>query len=191
MNYIDENGEEKEIKEKPQEASAEMKIPEDSVLARLVAPHELKSRQVTKEDIDCVVNDSKILYEICFTVFGPYHGAYAMHHSQIDAKDPLNFFVTADRQIIINPVITRHTNYTVDSKEGCVTFPNSIWEIVPRWHKIEVEYITIMSDPDNEGKFKFSNVIAEDWSGKDAKIFQHEFDHGEGKYIYTQDKIKD
>ena len=180
-----------DVKIESEDLPVAVELPEGSSLKRLVPPHKKESRLVIEEDVERVVEETKILHAICFESFGMYHGAYAMHHSQIDDKDPLNFFVTAERKIIINPVIKRHVNYTVDSKEGCVTYPGRDQAVVQRWHKIDVEYVTIMTDPDNSEKFKLSSVIEESWSGFDAKVFQHEFDHGNAKYIHSQDEIKD
>lgn len=159
-------------------------FPENSPLKRLVLPHEKVSRLVTEADLERVVEEVKILHAICFESYGPYHGAFAMHHSQIDDKDPLNFFVTAEREIIINPVIVRHSNYTIDSTEGCVTYPGLKQVVVQRWHKCDVEYVTIMTDTENKDKFKLSSKIEASWSGMDAKVFQHEFDHGNAIYIH-------
>ena len=153
-------------------------------LARLVKPHSKKSRQVTDKDIKRVVEEAKILHEICFLPTGKYNGAYAMHHSQIDDKDPLSLFVTASHKIIINPVITRHSGYTVDSKEGCVTFPDKEQVVVQRWQKMDLDFVTIMVDPENEKKFKLSSIMHGSLSGPEAFIFQHEIGHGDAEYIY-------
>lgn len=164
--------------------SIKMDLPEDSVLKIVVKPHLKKSRGVKDEDINTVVKDSKILYELCFTSSGLFNGAFAMHHSQINDKDPLDFFVTADRKIVVNPVVLKHSNYTTDSKEGCMSFPDKPQRIVPRWHKMEVEYQTIMVDPENKDGFKLSSKIQESLAGKDSFVWQHEIDHSKGIFIY-------
>lgn len=144
---------------------------------KIVPPHKIIARLVTEKDIERVIEDTKVMYEICLT------GAYAMHHSQINESDPLSFFVTSNRKIIINPQITNQTKVMIDGLEGCLTFMKP-WINIPRSNKIEVEYVTIMTDPNDSTKFKFSSIIKEDFSGMEARIFQHEFDHGESKYIY-------
>lgn len=161
-----------------------VELPKDSVLRRLVPAHSKKSREVTQEDVDRVVEETRVLHAICFEQYGMYGGAYAMAHPQIEDKDPLKFFVTADRKIIINPVITKHSNYLTSSKEGCVTFAGTPRTTVDRWHKCEVEYVTIMVDPDNKDKFKLSSKIEESLSSLPSFIFQHECDHLDGKYIF-------
>lgn len=158
----------------------------EALIKRIVAPHKKVSRPVTEADIDRVIAEVKVLHEICFSEIGHYRGAYAMHHSQIDNEDPMNFFVTQDRNIIINPVITRHSGYTVDSKEACMSYSDRAQIIVPRWHKTEVEYTTIMVDPENKDKFKLSSVQKDKLSGHISFIFQHEVDHGNAQFIFIE-----
>lgn len=171
-----------DLKEKLDNMS-DKEVPID-IVSPIVAPHTKKSRLVTDEDVAKVASDAAILYALCFEKSGMYLGAYAMHHSQINDTDPLSFWVTVDREIIVNPVIKRHTRTLVDSKEGCMSFGDKPQIIVPRWHKLEVEYQTVMVDPENKEKFKLSSIIEKSLSGHDSFIFQHEFDHGEGKFIY-------
>lgn len=161
-----------------------------AMLGRLVKPHSKKSREVTNKDIKRVLEEVKILHELCFLPTGKYNGAYAMHHGQIDDRDPLSLFVTADHKIIINPVITRHSGYTVDSKEGCVTYPDKEQIIVQRWHKMELDFVTIMTDPKDSTKFQLSSIMHGSLSGPEAFCFQHEIDHGDSKYIYPIEEIK-
>jgi peptide deformylase len=114
-------------------------------------------------------------------------GAYAMASPQIDDKDPLCFFVTNNREIIINPTITRHSNYFTDSKESCMTFIGVDRIIVPRWQKMDVSYLTIMLDPEDNTKYKLSSIIEESVTGKKSFIWQHEIQHlqgGKEQYIY-------
>lgn len=162
-----------EIKEEKQE---------ENLAEKIIPPHDVKSREVLDSDIDRVISDSKLLLDLCYTQIGDYIGAFAMHHSQITKDDPLNFFVTQKGEIIINPKIVRHVNYFTDSKEGCMTFPEKGITKVPRWHKIEVEFQTILQEDEN--KFKISNNLVESMSGHRAFEFQHEIDHGFAKYIY-------
>ena len=155
-----------------------------ALVGRIVPPHKKISREVTDEDTNTVQNDLQVLYRLCFTPHGLYGGAYAMAHPQIDDKDPLRLFVMANMLIVCNPKITLHSGYTVDSKEACMSFSGMMMTTVPRWQKIDLEYQTIIKDPKNEGKFKLSEVKFEKLSGQPAKVFQHEIDHLDGKYIY-------
>lgn len=157
----------------------------DELLSKIVKAHNKKSRLVTEEDVSRVISDTQILYGICMI------GAYAMHHSQINEEDPLSFFVTNNREIIINPVITRHSNYTTDSKEGCMSFMGMERVVVQRYQKMEVTYQTIMIDPEDSTKYKLSSVIEESISGRRSFIFQHEMDHGEANFIYQLPKQDD
>jgi len=147
-------------------------------LKSYVSPHKKKARPVIGSDLPTVVRDAHTLYNLCFTRQGNQAGAFAVAHSQINDKEPLRFFVVANKQIIINPVITRHTKTTIKSEEGCTTFPEEKQVEVDRWNKCEVDYQTL----DSEGKL--TDVIHEKLDGKMAKIFQHEIDHLNAKYIY-------
>ena len=165
----------KEVKDK--EVPVEKKEPVDFTL-RIVKPHTVISAPVTEEDVPRLIEDAKVMYNLCYTVVGRYPGAYAVAHAQIDDKKPLRFFVTSMQEIIINPVITRHTKTPVDSKEGCITFSDKDQKIMPRYHKIEVDMQTLTADG------KLSEVQHVCLSGRDAFMFQHEIDHMNALYIY-------
>ena len=177
-----------DIKVKPEPTEEEK-----SLVTRLVPPHKKVSRDVTEADIERIQTESVVLWKLCFTPVGLYAAAFAMAHPQIDDKDPLRMFVTAERKIILNPVITQHSGYTVDSKEGCMSMADKPLIIVPRWRKCEVEYITIIRDP-TEGitghpetyKLKLSEIIKESLVGRESFCFQHEIGHLNGKYIYDE-----
>lgn len=151
---------------------------------RIVAPHNKVSRAVTKEDLKRVMVDAYVLRDLCFTQNGLYQTAFAMHHSQIDNNDPLNFFVMNDGRVIVNPVITRTTRHTVDSEEGCMTFPKLSQKVVPRYHKAEADFQSLEG---TEEEPTLTEVMKTSLSGMDAKIWQHETSHGLGKYIFGED----
>ena len=69
---------------------------------------------------------------------------------------------------MINPKIVAHSDETVKDWEGCLSVPG-IRGLVPRYRKIEVEYI------DRNG-----NLINQHLTDFVARIFQHEYDHFEG-----------
>lgn len=162
----------------------DLEIDTEKLIQRIVYPHPKVSREVLENDVEKVIEESRVLYLLCFAPIGRYKGALAMHHAQIDDTDPLNFFITAERKIVINPVILDHTKTTVDSREGCMSFFDVEPIIVQRWNKIDVEYTTLMTDPEDPSKIKLSSRIHQKLSGQEAKVFQHEFNHGLGKYIY-------
>jgi peptide deformylase len=142
-----------------------------------VKPHKKKSRLVLPKDIKRVLHDAKTLHSLCSMPVGIHSGGLAVAHSQITKNDPLNFFVIQNGEIIINPKIVRHTKHTIDSEEGCLSFPDLTRKTVQRWNKCEVQYQKI------EGN-RLSELISENLTGIRAKIFQHEIDHAECKYIY-------
>lgn len=144
-----------------------------------VKPHKKISREVTDKDLKRVAEDAHILYNLCHTQHGIYRGGLAVAHQQINDKDPLRFFVMHTKELIINPVIINHTKSTIDSEEGCLSFFNRPQKIVQRWNKCEVEYQTITEEGILSDKIKI------DLSGKESKVYQHEVDHFDCKYIYT------
>ena len=154
-------------------------------IERLVKPHRKVSREVTEKDMERVMEEAHVLYNICYSQVGRYPGAFAMAHPQIDDKDPLRFYVTVDKEIIVNPVMVRHSNYTVDHLEGCISFPDREQVMVKRWHKCEVEYQAL--GPDG----KFGDKMKRKLSGMDAFICQHELEHIVGKSIYDYEQTNE
>ena len=69
---------------------------------------------------------------------------------------------------MINPKIVAHSDEVVKDWEGCLSIPG-IRGLVPRYQKIEVEYI------DRKG-----NLVNQQLTDFVARIFQHEYDHFEG-----------
>lgn len=143
----------------------------------IIKPHNTKSREVKDEDMERVLADAKLMIDYCQNPPKEFKVIVALGHSQITKKDPLKFFVTSEGKIIINPVILLHTRHTVDSLEGCVTFPNKPNITVQRYNKCEVEYFIVNKDKEIE-------KVTEKLNGLDARMFQHEIDHFEAKYIY-------
>lgn len=143
-----------------------------------VLPHKLISRFATLDDTQKIMGEGAQMIEMCTKPPKHHQTALAIAHAQVDDIEPIRFFVTNTGEIIINPIITRHTNHTYTKKEGCTTFGNIPWSDVERWQKIEVTYWVI--DPDGNGWLEKSEAA----SGKRAQMFQHEIDHMEGKYVY-------
>lgn len=149
-------------------------------LSRYVEPHKVRSREVVESDLPRVLEEAHVLFQLCYTYHGLHAGGFAVAHPQIDDKEPLRFFVTAEQEIVINPEITNHTSTKVDHKEGCLSFPGLYPIVVQRWNKCEVRYQTLTP----EGKL--SEFTNEPLTGRRARIFQHEIDHFDGKYIYDK-----
>jgi peptide deformylase len=70
---------------------------------------------------------------------------------------------------MINPKIMAHSQETEKGWEGCLSVP-MIRGLVPRYREIEVEYLDRQGD---RQVTKLTDFV--------ARIFQHEFDHLEGK----------
>jgi len=148
-----------------------------------VKPHNKISRDVEKKDLKTLIKDANILYNLCFTRTGFYNGGFAVAHQQINKKDPLRFFVTHKEEIIVNPVIVKHTKTTVDSQEGCLSFPDKRMITVQRWYKCVVRFQTLSYDEDKKEDI-LSDFIEKNLKGKDAFIYQHEIGHFDCDYIF-------
>lgn len=155
--------------------------PQPDLIPKIVPPHNLMARTVLEADLPRVLEDATTLYRLCFTPIGIYQSAHAMAHPQIDDKDPLRFFSTVLGEVIINPKIIRHSDFPVDSKEACMSFPEREPIVVPRYNVIDVEFQTLTTDK------KLSDVVTKTFNGKVAKILQHELGHLNGHSIYDAD----
>ena len=150
---------------------------------RYVKPHRKVSRDVTEKDLKRVAEEAHVMYNLCFCRWGMYPSAFAIAHPQIDDKDPLRFFVTAQREIIINPAIINHTKVPVKSLEGCMSLPSTPRVVVNRFNKCEVEFTTLTK----EGVL--SERLHKDIGGQESRIWQHEIQHLDSIYIYDDTKI--
>jgi peptide deformylase len=146
---------------------------------------------VEVKDLMRVYEDSEEIYKLLNTPYGFHKSFYAIAHPQCEKHKPLRFFVVNDKAdifqefrslVIINPVIIRHTEAMIDSEEGCATFPTMPANIVKRWNKCEVEFNTLDFDKENNPVMSARKTL--NISGKLAKVFQHEVDHLNAKYIY-------
>ena len=71
--------------------------------------------------------------------------------------------------VMVNPRLVSHSSEIVKDWEGCLSVPG-IRGLVPRYRSIEIEYT------DRQGKLQRQQL-----SEFVARIFQHEFDHLNGK----------
>lgn len=156
-------------------------MPEEKLdpLTRYVSPPLKKCRVATDQDIDKILSEAGIMFDLCELPHGKYPNAFAIAHNQIEKEDPIAFFVSIGGDIIINPSIIKHSNYVVEKMEGCMSYPDRPMVSVDRWQKCEVEYQSITDDGE---KLTEKEVIK--LSGKEAEVYQHEIEHLEGKSIY-------
>lgn len=83
----------------------------------------------------------------------------------------------AGEAIFVNPVITSRSSNEVGFTEGCLSFPGLSGDVLrPDW--IEVEAVDVLGEP-------FTRRI----EGFEARLFQHEYDHLDGK-VYIDHLIK-
>lgn len=155
--------------------------------SRYCAPHNKKSRWVTADDLEKVLADGRDLVAMCNLPRGKYSGIAALAHPQIDATDPLRFFVFPNGMVVINPVITSHTRTPVKKNEGCMSYPDEpIKQGVERYNKITVTYQTL-TKRDKDDNPSLSDPVTETLNGGQSHVFQHECGHLNGSNIYDAD----
>ncbi|OQA53285.1 MAG: Peptide deformylase [candidate division WS2 bacterium ADurb.Bin280] len=84
--------------------------------------------------------------------------------------------IQIDQFVIVNPVITWHSDDADVEKEGCLSIPESM-PVVPRYKKIHLDY---QDEFGNKKKLKARGYL--------ARIIQHEVDHLNGKTIARFEK---
>lgn len=124
--------------------------------------------------------EATVGYALCFTRRGRAPAAHAIAHPQIDDQDPLAFFITNEAKLIINPKILRHTNAPIFDKEGCMSYPDEPPKLMGRYRLMTVEYYSVDENNKLIGPFLY------EVKGLEARIWQHEIDHLNGKYVYDE-----
>jgi len=142
-----------------------------------VKPHKKVSKEVMAKDFQVLLDAYQPMVELCNRPRGRYQSAYGIAHCQVEAENPLRFFILKDGAMIVNPIITRHTEVPVPHREACMSFPDKPFITVPRFNKCEVEYMTVV-----EGKP--SRLIHENLSGNMSRTMQHLIDLMDAKTIY-------
>lgn len=151
----------------------------------IIPVHSIVSRDVTAKDIPRVLLDGLAMYERCLVPHGVHKAAFAIAHPQITQDDPLRFFSRDCGDVVINPVIVRHTNQLLRKPEGCMSFPTRYATMAMRWNKIEVEYLTWPEDvTDADMDWDHLEKRRVNLSGKEAQIFQHEINHFDAVWIF-------
>lgn len=139
----------------------------------LVKPHRTKSRNVEPSDIERVLAEVERMREVILSS----EACVALAHPQIEATDPLRFYVLREGDVFINPVIERHSSYVVDSMEGCMTFKGQAEVRKNRWRKIDLSFQKI-----EDGKLTERETIK--LIALPSFIAQHEIDHLDATYCY-------
>lgn len=156
------------------------------LLGRYVSPHPTKARWVTDNDVQRVLDEAVVMSKLIGVQRGVYRGVYALAHTQVEDKDPLRFFFTAQGMVVINPVIVKHTDTSVYNPEGCMSYPEEpIKELVTRFNKIDVVYQTLLKE-DGEENVKISPMFSASLKLFESRMWQHEIQHLNGFYIYGE-----
>lgn len=185
----DETESEQILRKERDDALAALRERQVFLAEQYAKPHTVKSRRVKAADVPRVVEDAKLMHEMCMVGRGDYTTAHAIAHSQIDGVDPLRFFVTLEGQIFINPVLTIKGYELENVQEGCMTYPEEPLKSVMRYKKVTAKYRTLAHkvDPKTDEEVAepyLTNEITMDFDGQMARILQHECQHLNGGDIY-------
>jgi len=144
----------------------------------------LQHNEIIKKSIPVTNFGSQVLpyikemAELCRQKHGNRIGV-AIAHCQVEKENPLTFYVLANGDAIINPVILSVKEKTLMfHSEGCLSFMNKPEIKVPRYRMIKVVYELFSGE-----KYQ---VVRKNISDMQAYIMQHEIDHFELKYIYDK-----
>ena len=154
---------------------------------KLIPPTDARVNHAIAPFIDEMLKDEgfkdrKELSEAMFFCMDNYAGI-GLSANQVGL--PFNMFVAGDHQsiengmklIMFNPVIISSGEEEVLMKEGCLTYPFLFLD-VERPRKIQAKY------QDEHGDFLDIKL-----DGMMSRIFQHEFDHMQGK-VFTDGQSK-
>ncbi len=138
----------------------------------IVKPHRRVSREVTDADVPRLLDDVDLMRAVFAN-----QTCLALAHPQIEAKDPLRFYVTCDGAVIVNPVIEWRGPGLIDSREGCMTFPGKPDTTKRRADRVLVSYQTVEFG-------KLCERRRASLGSLKSRVAQHEIDHLDGIYCY-------
>jgi len=156
---------------------------------KYVEPHRTPGRWIKEEDLPRVLEDAAVMHEMCMVGRGDYNHAFAIAHTQICDEDPLRFFVNADGQIYINPVIVDKSHEIHQVQEGCMSYPAEPMKQTVRFKDVTVRYRTVghKVNPNTEedlGEHFLTKETRHKLDGEAAQVMQHECQHLNGSDIY-------
>jgi len=143
---------------------------------KIVEPHQKVSRPVTNADRERVQEVGEAMTKWMMSKYS----CVGLAHPQVDDLDPMALFVALDEplRIICNPKIIKASSVMIDSKEGCMTYPDKEHTIKKRHLCITVEYEVFK----NKKLIKKTKLV----TGFLAVVYQHEIDHLNAKYCYDE-----
>lgn len=100
-------------------------------------------------------------------------GGIGLSANQVGVDRRIFVMGTETPIVVINPEILKCTTKEESFREGCLTFPG-LFLYVTRPVSIRVKFQTVKGD-----------VVETEMTGITARIFQHEYDHMEGK-LFTE-----
>lgn len=141
------------------------------------------AREATEADIPRILDDAVHMKKLCWKPIGRHRQAHAIAHPQVHDK-PLRFFVMRMGEIIINPRVVERSHETVESSEGCMSFPRTDNAMVQRNEWVNVRYYTPIKDASGKWMLRLNE---KGFTGLNAIIWQHEIDRLDGVTIYDHE----
>jgi peptide deformylase len=149
---------------------------------KILQHNEISKRSEPVTDIEKQVKPFiEEMARLCRTPINGRHGI-AIAHCQVEKDNPLRFYVFANGDCVVNPLIISVNEKTwMMHPEGCLSFKNRPMIAVPRYRIIKARYTLV----NNNGV----HVVNKKLHDMTAFVMQHETDHFDLKYIYDEDKI--
>lgn len=127
-------------------------------------------RQVAQrvEEFD---SDLSALIAEMFCFLDGVEGAVALAAPQIGVSKRVVVYDLHDgkhRGVMVNPIITSHSENARPVTEGCLSFPGQAWR-VRRWMRVGTTHFD-----------RFGHVHVKDWHFLGAQMVQHELEHLDG-----------
>lgn len=172
---------------------------------QIIRPHYFVSYPVRKfREIEADAKEMAEMLDVGGFAGHHEHGL-ALAHCQVEIES-LSFFVVAkqfvesgtfEHRVIMNPKILEAPVYrpmkdadvqigvpkdfrtpnASECTEGCLSFPHKRSRRINRFDRIFVQYQVV-------GLFGFKRTVKKWLSGLASQVFQHEFDHCEGRNIF-------
>ena len=103
--------------------------------------------------------------------------------SAVQIGIPVRVFIAGDpTDLFVNPKIIERSSYMKNGWEGCLSCPGAHVK-VKRSHSITISYQTIINTSGDLA------TIKRKFTGYDARVIQHEFDHLNGIIIKDRGKV--
>jgi peptide deformylase len=164
------------------------KTKEDEVnlVSMYVAPHNMPSRRVEKEDLPRVLEEGKRMLDLCAVPVGLFRDVPFVAHTQIDNKDPLRFFVFKSGSLLVNPEVVKPvTDEMIEVEEASASFPGEMKKTIQRYKKVLAKTQVVTRGMD--GELTISGEVEKEVDGNLSVLMQMACEMLNGVHIYDID----